>query len=86
MEQVIDAFLVNQANLRELVGTLSFLLTHLDEVSGSWKDVFQNEWMLLEMVNAEVSEAEREITSEERQYVLDRAKNLRELIRRLVNE
>gem|GEM_PF-3614485 len=86
MELVIDAFLINQVSLREVVATLSFLLGHLEEISGSWKDAFQNEWILLEMINAEASGQERKITAEEHQYILDRARNLKALVRQVINE
>ena len=41
MIQVIDEFLVDKVSLRELVSTLSFLLTNLEEVSGNWRNAFQ---------------------------------------------
>jgi hypothetical protein len=80
MTQALDSFLAAEISLHELLGSLSFLLTHLEEISENCRDDFQENWLLLEMVNAEVREQDRKLTEAERQYTSDKAKHLKDLV------
>jgi len=86
MTKIIDAFLVDEVSLHDLVATLSFLLDHVQDVSLNWKSIFQDEWMLLEIINADVSEQRRKLTNDERQYVLEKAKNLSFLLQEVTRQ
>lgn len=62
---VLDAFLLNDVGVSGLVSTLSFLLANLDGVSDEWKAAFEDKWLNLEMINAELHEEQRKITPDE---------------------
>jgi hypothetical protein len=84
MMQVIDEFLIDKVSLRELVSTLSFLLTNLEEVSGEWRHNFQEQWEHLEMINADIREQERSLTEAESEFILERAKQLKDLVKKVI--
>ncbi len=84
MMQVIDEFLIDKVSLRELVSTLSFLLMNLEKVSEEWRNNFQEQWGRLEMINADIREQERGLTEAEREFIIEGAKRLKDLVKKVI--
>lgn len=86
MLNAIEAFLSREIGIQSLVGTLSFLLGSLGQISGEWKEDFWQKWGLLEILNAESREERRQLTEPERHYAENITEEVKQLIKRIIEK